>query len=214
MKKVLLFSIISFLAACAQNPNQARNTYVRTAGNVVGLGNIGSCSTSSAQANVGQVYDQTANAYGFEDRVKAFLSATVDPTEVGTISSYPGDTTGVRFSGAIKLDSSGNVVVAQTNITISVYDSLVVQSQQDGSNQYGPIQIGFGQAASGNFNLQTGTGYVMFQDSYGSVRLDGTISASTFSGTVSFANTTSVTGSTGASGQIGQFSIARCAIVQ
>lgn len=96
-------------------------------------------------------------------------------------------------------------------MSIKVYDSYTLQGSD-------PITIEFSTANSsqiaGQFNLSTGVGYVTFTDRYGSVRFDGTLSAQTFSGEVRFQNATNVDGGAAASGTLGQFTVARCGIIQ
>ena len=96
--------------------------------------------------------------YQFEQRVKGFLSATTSPDDVGTISSSPNDySTGVRFQGVIKVDASGRVVLNQSKVSIKVYDSYVA------SQSLNPIAVTINTASSGQFNLQTGQGEVVFK---------------------------------------------------
>ena len=77
-----------------------------------------------------------------------------------------------------------------------------------------PIPVSIEAASEGQFNPQTGVGYVVYKDQYGEVRLDGRYDAQNFSGTVSYKNYVSFNSSTPAQGQLGQFLIARCAIIQ
>lgn len=227
MKNILLISVVG-LAIMGCSPNKASK---RTAGMLrapisgqLGNGQIGGGQLTPTYcgqnySNIGTIYDQNnqSSLYSsgtFEDRVKALLSATVNPSEVGQISSGPNDQTGVRFEGQIKLDANGNVNLQQTRIIIKVYDSLVLQSAIDGSNQFQAIPIEFSQASSGQFNLQTGTGFVSFTDQYGEIRFDGNLSGDFFMGQISFRNTTNVTGGAAASGVLGQFYVARCGIIK
>lgn len=224
MKKVILLSMlisVSLLTACnPKKTSSGRTAQTRTADASATIS--GNFSQSYCGQNVspyGSIYDSGSSQSlytngSFEDRVKALLSATVNPSEVGQISSSPNDQTGVRFQGSIKIDSNGNVNLQQTKILIKVYDSYVLQSAQDGTNQYQPIPIEFTQAAEGHFNTQTGVGYVIFRDQYGDIRFDGNLSADFLSGTVSFSNNVNVNGGAGASGQLGQFIVARCGIIK
>ena len=214
--KILVgFMILAFVTGCN---NKKNSTGVNTRLNDVStLNNLGlSCVNGSS--NIGTIYDQNGGysltAGSFEDRVKALLSATINPSEIGTISAGASDATGVRFQGNIKIDTSGQVVLASTKIKILVYDSYVLNSQyaSDGK-KYEAVPLEFTSAAEGRFD-NTGSGYVLFRDSYGEIRFDGQYDNQYFKGTVSFRNTQSVLGGTAAQGTLGQFYVARCGIIQ
>lgn len=224
MKKLILVTLASlFFVACPAKKDATGRTAVVTGrggtGGIVGgtpTGGITFTNTCGQSVSpIGTIYDQGGqqvslyNSGSFEDRVKAFLSATVNPTEVGQISSAPTDSTGVRFQGAIKLDQNGMVIPSQSKILIKVYDSYMLQNS---SYQAIPVQIDA--ASEGQFNMQTGAGYVVFKDQYGEIRFDGKIDAQYFSGVISFRNYATVTGGAPAQGQLGQFYVARCGIIQ
>jgi hypothetical protein len=223
MKKLVLMSMVSVLiVACSPKKDAAvRTTNVDGSRNAQGIVNGTNGTTpvantcSQNQFPIGTIYDsgnQQASLYNsgsYEERVKSFLSATINPQEIGQISSAQWENTGVRFQGVIKLDQNGNVQLAQSKIIIKVYDSLIFQSS---GAQAIPVSIDA--ASEGRFDLQTGTGYVVYKDQYGEVRLDGRFDAQNFSGTVSYKNYVSYNQSTPAQGQLGQFLIARCAIIQ
>lgn len=217
MKQVIIFTVLVLaFVGCSPKKASKRTASMRTAiSGTVGSYTPVANSCGQNQSNIGTIYDQGSSFNGsFESQVKGLLSATVDPAEVGQISGAPNDSTGVRFQGQFKINSNGSVDLAQTKIIIKVYDSYVVQSAMDGSNQYQAIPIEFAQAAAGQFNMQTGSGYVVFRDQYGEIRFDGTLSGDYLSGQVSFVNTTNVTGGAAASGVLGQFYVARCGIIK
>jgi hypothetical protein len=210
MKKVLLLSVIALaFVGCNPGKESKRTAGLRNA-NVSATGNVNLTPTycGNNMSSIGTIYDQgsgqSLSGGTFENRVKGLLSVTVDPSEVGQISSAPNDQTGVRFEGQIKLDSNGQINLAQSNILIVVYDSFTLQGMD-------PIDIRFTSAAAGQFN-SNGSGYVVFRDEYGEVRFDGNLSGDYFSGQVSYVNNTNVTGGSAASGVLGQFYVARCGI--
>ena len=222
MKNVLLLTVIA-LAFVGCNPNKEQSKRTSGVRSATISGNTNGTFTQSYCGNnlssIGTIYDQGTQQSlysngNFEQRVKGLLSATIDPAEIGTISSSPNDQTGVRFQGTIKVESNGTVNLQQTKILIKVYDSFVLQSASDGSNQYQPIPIEFTSAAAGQFNMQTGSGYVIFKDQYGEVRFDGNLSGDYLSGQVSFVNSANVTGGSAAQGVLGQFYVARCGIIK
>jgi hypothetical protein len=220
MKKLILMALVSVLmVSCSPKKETARATNTientRSASGVVSTGSgVVANTCTQSQFPIGTIYDTGTqqislyNSGSYEDRVKAFLSATVNPQEVGQISGAQWDPTGVRFQGTIKLDQNGSVQLAQSKMIIKVYDSLVQSSGVEA------IPVSIEVASEGRFDLQTGTGYVVFKDSYGEIRLDGRFDAQNFSGTVSYKNYVSFNNSTPAQGQLGQFLIARCAIIQ
>lgn len=203
---------LSLFAGCKPPAKDGARVYTtqRTdVGNVNTGGSVFSSTCSTGQSAVGTIYDATfSSTTSFENRVKLFLSATTLPEDIGTISSGPSDSTGVRFQGVIKLDQSGNVVLNQSRIAIKVYDSFVNGDMQ-------PIPVNINSAFSGQFNLQTGQGSIVFKDSYGEIRFDGIIDSQYFRGNISYTNyTTVVSGSSPASGPLGQFYIATCGVIQ
>lgn len=213
MKKIILMSLVSILMVACNPKTDSKVTTVGTRNNL--SANVFGNTCSQNQFPIGTIFDsgaQQVSLYStgaYQDRVKAFLSATVNPQEVGQISSAQWDTTGVRFQGVIKLDPAGNVVLAASRIMIKVYDSYLLQS-----TTAQPIPVSINAASEGHFDMQSGLGYVIFKDQYGEVRLDGRFDAQNFSGTFSYRNYVAFDNSTPAQGQLGQFLIARCAIIQ
>ncbi len=162
---------------------------------------------------MGAIYDNASSGAGtFEARVKAFLTATMLPENVGTIGT--GSNEGVRFEGTMFLDASGNVVSNRSTITIKVYDSIWAMNP----NVEAPIPIEFdptkGSVLSGQFSTTTGQGYLLLKDQYGEIRFDGTYNYKSFSGTVSYKNYVNVTGAAASSGPLGQFMINSCGIIR
>lgn len=219
MKKVTLtIAALTLLtiAACSPKKQGVRSTLNRSAISVgiVNNSNINSNFCQQGVSPIGTIYDQgntQTSLYtsgSFEERVKGLLSVTVNPEEVGQISSAATDTTGVRFQGAIKVDANGNVNLQQSSMLIKVYDSYVLQYPE----QFQAIEVAFATATAGQFNMQNGQGYILFRDQYGEVRFDGTMDAQYFSGTVSYKNYSHISGSAPAQGQLGQFYVARCGI--
>ena len=212
MKKLTLLTLSLFvMAGCNPKKNAVKANVATISGVQVGA----QCTTTTQNSNIGTIYGQ-AMSYNFEQQVKALLSATTNPNDIGSISPNPSDQTGVRFSGRVKLDASGNVVGSQSKITISVYDSFILMD-----NTLQPIVLDLDPNAaeknvqiSGQFNTSTGDGYISIRDQFGEIRFQGVIGAQNFSGTVTFANTTNVMGGQPASGTLGQFSIQRCSFLQ
>lgn len=209
MKKLTILIALTLLAACNPKKNSVQANVATIAGQPIGT----QCVANNNASSVGTIYD-SQGSFNFETQVKALLSATISPNDIGSISPQGNAQTGVRFNGLIKLDASGNVVAAQSRLTISVHDSIWLANQTAANL----IQVIFdqtkGSTISGQFNLTSGDGLLSLRDQYGEVRFQGKIDAQNFSGTVSFQNATSVVGGSPASGTLGQFFIQRCAILQ
>lgn len=210
MKKLTILIALSLLAACSPKKTSVQANAVNGTATIAGV-STGTC--TGVTSTVGTIYDN-ANSYNFENQVKGLLSATTSPYEIGSISSQGNAKTGVLFNGAIKLDAAGNVVAANTNLKITIYDSIWLANQ----TQANLIEIAFSTAKSstitGQFNMTSGDGFLSLKDQYGEVRFQGRFDAQNFSGTVSYQNSTNVLGGTPMSGTLGQFFIQRCAILQ
>ncbi len=219
MKKITILIALTLLAACNPKKSSTKATVgAGTTATIAGVTTGVQCASTNntSTTNTGYIFDSSANSYNFEAQVKALLSATTNPSEVGTISAQANGT-GVGFTGVVKMDSDGNIIGAQSKVTITVYDSIWY-SNQTAANL---IELKFDQATttnaaviSGQFNVTTGDGFLSLKDKYGEVRFEGKIDAQNFSGTVKFQNATTVVGGSPASGTLGQFQIKRCAIFQ
>ena len=209
MNKLLILVPLLFLVACNPAKDKAASVTRSNVTTTTGLNTGVTCANGAS--TTGQIIDATATAASFESRVKALLSATISSSEVGPISATASNNTGVIFNGALKLDANGLVTAASSTMSIKVYDSYTLSGSD-------PIALEFstakGSQITGQFNMSTGIGYVNFSDNYGIVRFDGTLSAQTFSGVVRFQNTTDVDGGAAQSGTLGQFTVARCGIIQ
>ena len=220
MKKLTLLLGLIILAGCNPKKNSVTASVATISGVAVGTQCSNSSTTStSSQSVYGTVYDNSQTAYNFENRVKDLLSATIQPSSVGTISSGQADSTGVRFSGHIKVDASGNVVSANSKVVISVYDSVWLMDLYTTPNEK-EIQLTFdpnagtGAVLSGQID-SSGSGYISLKDKFGEVRFDNVkVDAQNFSGVMSFQNAANIAGGANSSGTVGQFYIQRCAFLQ
>lgn len=210
MKKLTILIALSLLAACSPKKSSVKANAVNGTATIAG---VSTTTCTGVSTGVGTIYDN-ANSYNFENQVKGLLSATISPYEIGTISPLGNAKTGVRFSGAIKLDAAGNVVAANTNVKITVYDSVWEANQ----TQANLIELAFSTAKNstitGQFNPTSGDGFLSLKDQYGEIRFQGKVDAQNFSGTIAYQNATNVLGGAPASGSLGQFFIQRCAILQ
>lgn len=217
MKKLVVLISLSLLAACSPKKSSVKsNVNAAAASGSVFAGTQCPAGSTNTANNVGSIYDTTMNSYNFENQVKLLLSATISPYDVGMISSQGNASTGVRFSGTIKLDASGNVLGGnQSSAKITVYDSFWLANQTDSNKIVLDFNPSRGGTISGQFNLQSGDGTLTLQDQYGQVTFTGRLDAQSFSGTVSFQNNVTVLQNTQpASGNLGQFYVQRCALFQ
>jgi hypothetical protein len=208
--KILLGSLLAALFIGCKPATKAgvrSNTTLSTSGLRTDQNGQVTFQTNCAPS-IGSIYSYNMNAHTFETQVKAFLSATTNPNDIGTVSSLPANSTGVQMSGLIFLDKSGQVDVSQSKISVQVYDSFVSQG-------LGVIKVEIAGASSGSFNLQTGIGSVVFKDQHGEIKFDGRLGADTFDGDVTFKNyKTVVSGANPSSGTLGQFNIKICGFIQ
>lgn len=216
MKKLTLVLGLIILAGC--NPKKSS---VKSATTTISAEQVASLTNCAGQANTGTgvIYDTSSTSMNFNNQIKALLSVNINPNNVGTVSASPSDTTGVRFSGKIKLDSSGNVVQEQSNVLISIYDSIWLNERYTNPSAE-EIKIEFSPARSATITGQVNpadaaNSFISFRDSYGEIRFENIqVSANNLSGTVRFQNSTNVMGGAPASGTLGQLFIQRCAFLQ
>ena len=91
MKYKILFGfmILAFVTSCnKKNTNRGVNTRLNELGGTLNSG----LTCVNGNSNVGTIYDSNGGfslngTASFEDRVKALLSATINPSEIGTISA-------------------------------------------------------------------------------------------------------------------------------
>ena len=221
MKKLTLLLGLIILAGCNPKKSSVKSATTATAE----ITSLTSCAGQS-QSGVGVIYDNSQTSMNFNNMVKALLTVNINPNNVGTVSFGPNDSTGVRFTGKIKLDGAGNVVQAQSKISISIYDSIWLNERYT-NPQAEEIKIEFdpsrnnGAVITGQISTSGGANsFISFKDSYGEIRFENVqanvsgSTASNLSGTVRFQNSTNVLGGTPYSGTLGQFFIQRCAFLE
>lgn len=200
--------VASSLFACA--PKRSGVTGRNNTANAL-TNNGNQYSVQNCGLSTGIVTGQNAN---FESDVKNFLSATINPDEVGQINAA----SSVKFMGTVKTDSAGNVI-SGSQLYFTITDSFAAQGGFDSyGNVYKPITLTFDQNSgaqfSGQINKQTGLMSINVRDSYGTLQLTGIVDAQSFSGTISYQNTQHILGNSPAGGTLGQFRVARCGFLQ
>ncbi len=138
--------------------------------------------------------------------------------QLGYVSSQSNQSTGVRFFGnAVTTGGSGTTrqfAPDSMKIHVEVYDDLTGQQRSDGSTR-APVVIEISSAHTDTFVSASGTLIgaqvnLYWEDTYGSIQMQGTINGSTFSGTMKYSDNSS-----GVSGHVlGNFSVPTCGFFQ
>lgn len=204
----------ALIAAVVMSGCAKKNTSsVRTAGRGVPEGaqqlmnnNNG---TSCTQSQMGKIFDPNASPQ-FESQVKGFVSATLDPRNLGTISGDINAKTGIDFNGNFQFDPQGNLIPASSTVYIKIVDSYVYEKPNGQSPP--PYVVEFSSATAGRIDRNTGQFEVIFEDNYGAIIFSGQYSPQMVQGTVSYQNHTAVQGYEKASGLLGSFRAYSCLI--
>lgn len=206
---LMIFSLS--LVACGKKDGGA----VRVAGRgaaTTGVAPVPTATTcSNANMNWGKIFDPNASPQ-FEAQVKGFVSATLDPQSMGSISGNINDKTGVDFSGSFQFDTQGRIVTQSSNLTIKIFDSYVGQVYN--GQTIVPYEVKFSQAVEGQMDRTTRQIQVKFKDQFGEVVFQGRVVDSIVEGTVYYQNTTAVNGYQVASGTLGSFRAYSCALIK
>lgn len=130
-KLAVLILVISTsgLVACSQGDRSMSRT-ASTGNQNTGSGNNGTVgggsNTCPSTSTVGKIYDPAGgSSANFEAQVKAFVSATLNPSALGTVSGDINASTGIDFTASFSFDSSGNLNVANSSVNMKIYDSYV-----------------------------------------------------------------------------------------
>ena len=174
---------------------------------------------SSCNSSPGVIYNETQDGVApyssrsFQDRVGDFVSATLTPSDLGTVSgSKTSRKNYISISGKAKFAADGSLVPTQSNLSILIYDSYVGTLDVDGTKITAyPVTIN--SAVSGQMSSANNTFMITYQDGYGSVTLNGKINGTDITGRVDFSNTRSADSSTPRSGVLGAFNISTCSLL-
>lgn len=151
------------------------------------------------------------SAKSFQARVEDFVSATLAPTDLGTVSGLKTTKNNyIAISGKAKFDEAGSLIPAQSNLFIQIYDSFVGTLNTEGEKM-GAYPVTIDTATSGHLNRSDNSFIITYQDDYGSVSLSGKVQGAALIGRVDFINTTAVDDEGARSGVLGAFTIGTCA---
>lgn len=215
----VLVAIALSMSACAKKDGGA----VRVAGRGIrggtAQGNVSQTNTPGTTAAAcsnssmawGKIFDPYASAQ-FESQVKGFVSATLDPQSLGSISGNISDKTGIDFSGSFQFDAQGNLIPASSSVLIKIFDSFVGQVYE--GQTIVPYVVEFTAASEGVINRTTRQFTVKFRDAYGEIVFQGQYNNQNVEGTVTYRNTAAVTGYQASSGTLGSFRAYTCALIK
>lgn len=161
----------------------------------------GGGSTAPGMYNIGSqwVFLQSTDYNSFLNSVKGLVSASMDPSGLGSLSNY-GD---VALIGYIDMNQQYSINSANCRFRMEIWDDYA----RSGSAS----AIAFSFNSLSNYSVNGNQINLVFQDAYGQLFITGQIGSGEFYGTVSFKNYKSFDGSTNmASGTLGTFKVPYC----
>lgn len=212
MRGILLIAALA-LSACGKNNSSDIRIAGRGATAVTPPAHQqntpGSC--SDPKMVWGKIFDPYASPQ-FEYQVKNFVSATLDPQALGSISGNIADKTGIDFQGSFKFDNEGKLLPGSSTVLIKIVDSYVNQPYNGQTVQ--PYIVEFKAANSGAMDRNTHQFEVRFKDNYGEIIFQGRYDNQIVEGTVSYVNNTAVAGYQPSSGVLGNFKAYTCGLIK
>lgn len=208
---VLVVLALSLSACGKKDEGSSVRVAGRGAQTGVSQGGITPNTCGSTAMNWGKIFDPQASPQ-FENQVKGFVSATLDPQSLGTISGNINDKTGIDFSGSFQFDSQGHLVPGSSTVVIKIFDSYVGQVYN--GQTIVPYVVEFTQASEGIIDRTTRQIQVKFKDSYGEIVFQGQYNNNTVEGTVRYQNFTAVSGLQPAGGVLGSFRGYTCSLIK
>lgn len=210
-KKYILLTIIGLLifSACDKKKS-GKSTPARTARtsgdstpvNVPSSNNQQTGTNTQNNYNVGSqwVYLQSTDSYSFQQSLKALVSASMDPKDLGYVSNY-GD---VVLIGYIDMSMQQSTINASNSrFRLEIWDDYAR------SGNASEIALSFNSLST--YQVNGGQITLVFQDPYGQIIISGQTNYYDFYGTVSFKNLKSFDGSTNLpSGTLGTFQVPYC----
>ncbi|MFN7824572.1 MAG: hypothetical protein ACK5P6_04340 [Pseudobdellovibrionaceae bacterium] len=203
---VSLITLMILTSACGKKSKDEGSVGQARIARETGAANLPRQAFTGAAPGAVATSDQYAST--FQEAVKALVSATVNPDEVGQVSNR----NGVILYGDIQIDGAGNVT-NQSKMMLEIRDSYVGQTGSDGK-VIEAIRIAMALSTSPNQRsyVRNGQAELFFADQYGWIRLKGTYDGSWFQGSeVEFQNSTIYQGgSAPRGGFLGGFYVQTC----
>lgn len=211
---ILVFAALLGLMGCGQK--QTDQSARRASGSgVVSEAGQDPVVLTCPDYSVGRIWDPQYMYNGDQlmtSAVQVFVSTHLAPEAMGFVSGNPSSSTGVTFSGGLKLLANGQIDAERSRLLIEISDSLVGQVDPQSGQSIQPYQVQFLKAKSAK--VTSGNQMeVVFADAFGEVTLKGQITEEYIYGTVHFKNYQSYNGSSPQQGDLGSFYVYRCGFV-
>lgn len=204
----LILSIITIsILSCAQPPSFQQNTPSNNSDNTQ---QTSQNNTVCPQKDKWGGVTCASNSNRDENFLRYLSSATNIPKYGDEINCKPNNGAGILFKMQIILNAPINLNNSNQNLTLKNTGSYLTLFIRDNNHnhQSSPLQAEY-KAISGEVTGRTAS--VTFSLNSGSqITVDGNFDENTFSGTMSFQNSTDWKGGKGASGTLGTFIIATC----
>jgi len=213
-KKTILGALVAIalsMSACAKKDGSAVRVAGRGTGTGVTQSNVATSTCANASMAWGKIFDANASPQ-FESQVKGFVSATLDPQSLGSISGNINDKTGIDFTGAFQFDAQGKLVPGSSSVLIKIFDSFVGQVYE--GQTIVPYVVEFTSASEGMINRTTRQFTVKFKDTYGEIVFQGQYNSQNVEGIVTYRNSTAVSGYQASQGTLGSFRAYTCALIK
>ena len=220
----ILFLMTFWVFSCAQDPNYGNTNNNNQNGynpvNYQGNPNSTPPSTGGSCSPNGGLYGGITCAGGSnkDPNFLNFLSNGTDiapgTNSIGEIHCNPGNNQGILFRMKVTLNSPLNLSGQNNNLVMQAASStfeIVIYDTLQPSSPIGAVFEGLNGTVNGN----TADLHFIYNGNAGSkkIRVNGNITADTFSGTISFENEKYWDDRRpGAQGTLGQFSIATCTV--
>lgn len=212
-KALLFFALLglSFNIGCNNNSNTRTPIGVGRGVPVPGSGSPVGSPGATLSPGWGMVISNSGEDQ-FNQEIKKFVSATINPVEMGRVSStfeqQEATKTGVRFYGKVDVTVDGYINANNSNLVLYIWDDKVGTAGTDGSKNPAYI-VNYTHISRATVNSQRAT--LEFEDNYSRLTLDGDYSSGTYEGSISYVNLTSYDSAIAASqGQLGVFRIRTC----
>lgn len=168
------------LTACGKKKDSTSR--VADGRQVRGSGQVGTMPNGSQQSGY-----LVSNSQQFQELVKTLVSPTLDPQFLGQVDPY----SGIRAAGAIELSANGSIR-SSSAFRLEISDSYTGQVIEGQTIQAYLINLGNGsgtwQGQIVNGSVPNGSANIVFQDQFGTLRINGSWNSSYFTGTVTFRN--------------------------
>ncbi len=205
MKLNWLIITALFIFGCGSEPGLQKRSFSAAPETLI--------SPNSCQGNElsSRVTSLSGNDQDFRKLVGDFVSVSMNPVELGSVSGASSGATGVELKMLLVFDSSHQIISGSSKFRITINDSFVRTKGTDGKiiSAIEVVHTGSSQLA-GSFDPSQRVLHVQFSDSYGHLTVDGQVQGGQLIGQVQFMNLKSWDGSTPRQGTLGRIQAASC----